>query len=295
MKRKILFSDIAINVSIVALFLVVISLILVNSKLIEINKLNNGYYSSNKQSFSISKQTSTYADIKNMYSKCTNGTILYKEMSQFEDLRGVLVKGDIDFPPIIEGRFFNENDFYKKKHIAVVGTKQKDRIYKDTDKFFIDIGGYPYEVIGIVGSEENSLLDYTIYANLDSFSEVDNNAGLFHLDGISKVAVKKSIEHLNADINIINLNSYGIINVFFGDFSSFAISVCILISFLLSCLFFSYFWFCSHLKLLDVMKIIGISRNKRFKEILLLYAKTVLPAFFIVIIMSVIILTQYIL
>lgn len=292
MKRKILFSDIAINISILALFLVVISLLLVNSRLIEIHKLNNGYYSSNKQSFSISKKTSTYDDIKKIYSKCLKGTILYKEMSTVEDLRGVLVKGNIKGPPIMEGRFFNKNDFYENKHLAVVGNKQRERMFKKDSITYIDIGGYPYEVIGIVGSNEKSLLDYTIYVNLDSFSEIGNNAGLFHLDGISDYVVETSLQKFKSDINIINLSKYGIINVFFGELPSFSLLLCIGISFLLSCAFFTYFWFCSHQKLLDVMNIIGLSRYTKFKEIVFLYIRTVLPVILLVFIITVILLTQ---
>lgn len=291
MKRKIIFADIAINISIITLFFAVISLIQVNSRLIAINKLNNGYYSSYRQAFNINKKTSTYDDIKKIYSKCVPGTILYKEMSHLEDLRGVLVRGNIDSPPIIEGRFFNENDFYKNKYIAVVGTKQKERIYKHNDGYVIDIGGYPYEVIGITGSG-NSLLDYTIYVNLDSFSEVDNSVGLFYLDGVSAIAVKKTLEQLKDEVNVVNLNNYGLINVFFGDFSSFVISICIIMSFLSLLVFFSYFWFYSHKKILDVMKIIGMSQKEKLKKILLLFAKTVLPAFFIVAISSLVLFTQ---
>lgn len=292
MKRKILFSDIAVNISILALFLVVISLFLVNNRLIEIHKLNNGYYSLNTQAFSIRKKISTYEDIKKIYSKCLKGTILYKEMSQVEDLRGVLVKGNIKAPPIIEGRFFNENDFYKKKHLAIVGSKQKERMFKKNSSTYIDIGGYPYEVIGIVGSKEKSLLDYTIYVNLDSFSEIDNNEGLFHLDGIADDTVQMSLEELKSNINIINLSKYGIINVFFGELPSFSLLLCIGVSFLLSYAFFTYFWICSHQKLLDVMNIIGSSRGIKFKEIAFLYIKTVLPVIFLISFITAILLTQ---
>lgn len=279
MKRKFLFADIALNISIVVFFLSVAAVVRISGKLSEMNKLNRGYYSSHRQAFTLNKKTGTFDDIKKIYSKCMAGTILYKELSRLEDLRGVLVKGDIDAPPVMEGRFFNENDFYSNKHIAVVGVKQKDRVYEKNGGFFIDIGGHPYEVIGIAGTG-CSLLDYTIYINLDSLSEVDNEAGLFYLDGISGDVVNKSIEELKDGINVINLDNYGIINIFFGDIPGLIILMCILTSFLLSCLFFTYFWFYSHKKLPDVMNIIGMSRGQIAGEIFREYVKTILPAIF---------------
>ncbi len=296
MKRRVLFADIAMNISILALFLVVISLVSISSRLIEVHKLNNGYYSTNRQAFSINKKISTYKDIKMIYLKCISGTILYKELTQFEDLRGVLVKGDIQEPPIIRGRFFTENDLYKEKYLAVIGNKQTDRVYKSNDCPYIDIGGHPYEVIGITGSKKgSSLLDYSIYVNLDSFSEVDNNAGLYHLDGIIEKNVKKSLALFEKDIRQIDLGSYGIINVFFGEIPGFLLLICICLAFISFCVFFSYYWFCSHRKLFDVMTVIGISQNKIFKEFVVLYFKTVLPALILVFIISAILFTKNVL
>lgn len=279
MKRRVIFADIAINISIIILFLTILLVLFMSNKMLNIHMLNNGFYSSNKHSFNILANSSTFDEIKSMYSKFNESTILYKELAQDEDLRGVLLKGAIEEPPIIEGRFFNENDFYKGKHYAIVGRNQKDQIYKIGSHSFIDIGEHPYEIIGIVGSKKDkSLLDYSIYVNLDSLSEVSNTTGLYHLDGISDERVKKTLAQFETDIIEINLMSYGILNAFYRQIPSFSLLICLGLAFISFYIFFSYMWFYSHHKLIEVMDIIGFSSIQKLKKTTWLYTKTILPS-----------------
>lgn len=279
MQRKILFVDIAINISIITLFLSGLLVFFIGNRLYEKHLMNNGYYTKNKCSFKLPTEISTYNDIKNIYLKCMENTILYKDMSPYEDLRGVLLKGNIDGPPIIEGRFFAESDFYNKNYYAVIGTNQKENMYESNNRFYIDLAGHPYEVIGIVGSEKDrSLLDYTIYVNLDSFSEMDNGVGLYHLDGISGESVKQTLARLGKDLNVINLGDYGILNVFYGQIPGFSLLICVGLAFISFYIFFSYEWFRSRHQLSEVMTIIGLGHTEKFKEISLQYLQTILPS-----------------
>lgn len=56
MKRKFLFADIALNISIVVFFLSVAAVVRISGKLSEMNKLNRGYYSSHRQAFTLNKK-----------------------------------------------------------------------------------------------------------------------------------------------------------------------------------------------------------------------------------------------
>ena len=278
-KRKILFADVALNISIITLLLITFLLFFICNRLLNIHMLNNGFYSANKYSFSIPVKTSTYDDIKNMYSKCMENTILYKELSRYEDLRGLLIKGKIDAHPMIQGRFFVEKDFYKGHYYAVIGTNQKDKAYESHHRFYIDLAGKPYEVIGIVGSKKyRSPIDYSIYVNLDSFSEVDNNTGLYHLDGISDKSIKQSLAEINMDLKIVDLGNYGILNVFYGQVPAVLLLVCVVSAFISFTIFFSYEWFRAHHKLIEAMTVIGLGCREKVKEIAFQYFCTILPS-----------------
>jgi len=147
MHRKILFVDVALNISIVTMLLTVLLMYYTGYRLFEIHLLNNGYYSNNKCTFKIPMKTSTYDDIKSMYSKCAENTVLYKELLRYEDLRGVLIKGKINPPPVIEGRFFVESDFYNGHYYAVIGIGQKDSTFENNGHLYIDLAGKPHVLI----------------------------------------------------------------------------------------------------------------------------------------------------
>lgn len=142
-----------------------------------------------------------------------------------------------------------------------------------------------YEVIGIIGDKRTrSLIDYSIYVNLDSFSEVNNDIGLYHLDGMSDKSVRQTIEQFNMNLKLIDTGKYGILNVFYRHVPAVSLFVSVRLAFISFFIFFSYEWFRSRHKLNEAMTVIGMSRREKFKEIFPQYFLTILPSLTLVII-----------
>ncbi|UTR15779.1 ABC transporter permease [Salipaludibacillus sp. LMS25] len=163
-------------------------------------------------------------------------------------------------PPLIEGRFFEEEDFFKDKKTAVVG--------KSVNEFTIkDIKESGYEVIGIMGTDYQSDIDHLIYYNLDSLMDLngeskpfivvsDNNEDAI-LDGIKE-------QGLN-DLSIIKRNDSGTFNFITDEsFQPFLIVIIFLLLaiFSFTITYFYYFYKNNEIKILWLM---GIHYNSFFK------------------------------
>ncbi|MFD2880039.1 ABC transporter permease [Paenibacillus rhizoplanae] len=88
-----------------------------------------------------------------------------KRFAQF-----ILIKSTYD-PPLAEGRFFNDADFfYNNDNLAVIGKNidGTDLLEKKRMSFIILFAGRSYKVIGIMGASYSSKLDNTVLVNLDS-------------------------------------------------------------------------------------------------------------------------------
>lgn len=96
--------------------------------------------------------------------------------------RGVFYKGDAIIPPVIEGRFISEEECLIREPLAVVGKEYKKDIYSENGKNFIDYLGKKYEVIGIVGMDQDSTLDSLVFVNLGSMDPDVQLQGRLYLD-----------------------------------------------------------------------------------------------------------------
>ncbi|WP_350344566.1 ABC transporter permease [Proteinivorax tanatarense] len=82
--------------------------------------------------------------------------------------KGVFFKKDKYTPPIIEGRYFTEDDFYTGQKVAVVG--------KSVDQSLIEtIEEQNYEIIGEMGASYTSRIDHLIFLNIDSLDSSFSN------------------------------------------------------------------------------------------------------------------------
>lgn len=85
--------------------------------------------------------------------------IIFDDSFNNEQLRGVLVKGSVNSPKILEERFFNETDFFSNKKIVVIGENMIEHTYEKSGKKYISLFNDIYEVIGICGYGINSIID----------------------------------------------------------------------------------------------------------------------------------------
>lgn len=133
-----------------------------NSNIELISKINNAFYTDDAEYFRTSNKNLNLYDIKTTLS---DGTLLYNLLSDEQDIRGVIFKGAVEYPNLIRGRFFSENDFDGHNRVAVVGKEVETR--EENGETVYDYQGETYKVIGILGYNWKTRLDRTVFLSLN--------------------------------------------------------------------------------------------------------------------------------
>lgn len=74
--------------------------------------------------------------------------------------------------PIKDGRFFKNSDFVEDSFTAVIGKDLEDKTVIKDNKKYININEIDYEVIGVIGYENQTLFDKYIFINGCTMSSV---------------------------------------------------------------------------------------------------------------------------
>lgn len=159
-------------------------------------KLSQGYYGSDTiylQVFDLESKL----DYEALYAGFKDA-ILFQELSG-EYVRGVLFHGDIDSPPLLEGRFFMEDDFFNGKKLAVAGNTYDPAIKHLDGRDYLVINQENYEVIGRLGTGEISQLDKMLLINLDAVAP--ETGGLYAIDGISPKRIAAASTFLQCEVD----------------------------------------------------------------------------------------------
>lgn len=106
---------------------------------------------------------------------------LYKNIVGVQYGEAIYFKGDIKKKPkILDGRYFNQDDFNQNKKVAVIGKGLLDQVVKENGKEYYYVANDNYEVIGVLGDEKKETgNDYSVYINLDALLNKDS----FYLKG----------------------------------------------------------------------------------------------------------------
>ncbi|UTR16882.1 ABC transporter permease [Salipaludibacillus sp. LMS25] len=90
-------------------------------------------------------------------------------------IRGLFFQENTYIPPMIEGRYFSEDDFYAGKKVAVIG--------KSVGEDFVElIERDHYEIIGVMGTSHAAKIDHLILVNLDSLESPLSKRYTLHTD-----------------------------------------------------------------------------------------------------------------
>lgn len=82
--------------------------------------------------------------------------------------------------PMEQGRFFNRSDFEPDKNAAVVGKNKKGEIYERNGQKYIMVQGIECDVLGVIGYENQTLLDDYIFVNL--LAGIEKNTHMYLID-----------------------------------------------------------------------------------------------------------------
>ncbi|MCY8029139.1 hypothetical protein MOB47_06475 [Bacillus inaquosorum] len=166
-----------------------------------IEKVSNDFYSEASEHLIIKGLSRDI--LKNIYSSSKKNFILYKENINPEDnrVRAVILSGNIKSPPIIQGRFFQNTDFFKNKKIAVIGSGVDVKKLNNGDECYV-FEDECYKVIGRIGTKFKSKLNTFVYLNLDEVDSASVSYVLEEKKSENKLFAKAS--NKNLDIKIID-------------------------------------------------------------------------------------------
>lgn len=181
-KRKINIDDLLLSVFIV---ITTFMLMMVSSYFVkknDIDKLTNELYSSTSIHFGI-KDSKADQHLNSFIKETKNSNYtLFKENVGEKHIRGVYSSQSINNIPMKSGRFFQKEDFFHNKKLAVVGKDFKD-IKNINEKKCFNYQGYCFEIIGVIGTEVKSNVDNMVYLNLDALFDLNfSSTGIYVLD-----------------------------------------------------------------------------------------------------------------
>ena len=101
-------------------------------------------------------------------------------------LRGVFFRGKraADLP-LIQGRFFTEEECLSEVPLAVVGQAVFESCYEENGHDYLDYMDQKYEVIGVTAISGTSPIDSLVFVNLGSIPAEEQIKGIFYIDNAS--------------------------------------------------------------------------------------------------------------
>lgn len=184
--------------------------------------------------------------------------------------RGVFYQGNVSLPPMLEGRFFLQEECLSREPLAVIGSSYCDAVYIDDGIKHIDYLNKPYRVIGVTGVNHSSTLDSLIFVNLGSLSPEEQLNGRYYIDAEEKIdgvfeqmneasvrLFNNSLVRIEIPVTLIDVVSGG---VYLKDY----LKICVALLFV-----FMYFSILTQAilqqkRMVSVMKIVGITFPKVF-------------------------------
>jgi hypothetical protein len=155
---------------VIAMSFILLAIVYYVVNISELEKCSLKYIHSYAQKVKFEDQSSTLDVLNSLYQRNIPFAALSGNADKSSTV-GILFSDQVDFPPIIKGRFFHTTDFFVDKCQAVVGKDVADQIYYDAGSPFIDIGNVKYSVIGITATNVDTPINSCIYYNLDSVTQ----------------------------------------------------------------------------------------------------------------------------
>lgn len=131
----------------------------------------NGMYSGHQKNFSIcnAEQEGQWEDvIPALESKYNNFAIYVPIQNPEIVIRGVCVSGKVETPPMVEGKYFDFATSWTDTPKAVLGKQYREHAVERAGKMYYDYQGVEFEVIGVMGTKEDSRLNYMMMMDFKS-------------------------------------------------------------------------------------------------------------------------------
>lgn len=217
-------------------------------------KISREFYSNHAVTFFVTD--SGRNDIEYIMENMNQGDILYGEIDGY--CRGVYVKGHKNKFPVIEGRGFQDTDYFADKKAALIGRNFREDCEIINGKRYYIYRNEPYEVIGILGIESPSLLDNYVWINLDAMLDTFHSDGFYVLDGGRKCGDILKDPNLIHIVSEVEAEEVGIKAMYQERNTGIIIFVLLAVCFFICASICISFWLESQKYVLSVKRLCGI-------------------------------------
>lgn len=196
-------------------------------------------------------------------------SVTYYENNEDSPVIGVFYNYDIDKKyPLVEGRMISSNEMKEEKKVALVGYKFIDDI---SDNNTINVKGEEYNVVGVLGDKEGSILNSRIYINLKSLnSDIFNKS--FNMSVVDKKTsdiagniynrLREKEKNINLSIYDIQGNVSPLLDSINTNIVSLVIGILVIICLISTVVNISLYWIKNEKKIIGIKSLVGGTKLK---------------------------------
>lgn len=127
--------------------------------------MDAGFFGASSSAFAIREESITMREAAAVAAACGKNIAVYQDYKGPEQVRAIYFSGTYANLPMMEGRFFQESDFTVGNRCAVIGKNRRSELVQRGGKAYIELQGVPFEVLGVMGPEEETAFDSTVLIN----------------------------------------------------------------------------------------------------------------------------------
>lgn len=199
----------------------------------------------------------------------SNNTFVSKELN--ERMRGIYFSKDYSYKlPVIKGRFFNYEDFKLNNNYVVVGKKLEKYLYYKNKKQMFSFKGKEYEVIGILGMNSKSIIDYFVLFNINNIFSYAPKKTKIVLGNPKEDVLNKLNNYNNTNLlKPIEIENAGISRVWSTTNIYYLITICVYILLIITVIFLFMIKSNFYTNYLKIFKLLGFSKNFIYRKLIL--------------------------
>lgn len=245
-----------------------------------VNRLGrSGMYSGNQRNFSLlcAEDENQWEEVMGPLASAQDDFAVYLSVQDPQMVvKGICVDGEVETPPMVWGEYFGFDTSWTDTPTAVLGRQYLEKTVMRDGKTYYSHGGTEFEVIGVMGTKEESRLNHMMIIDFKSAVRLCGINSVYVLDAKDESGVLETGKELETLFHspaslVINLEKkkWGSFTAQF--FSSGAIMdtmyVMILISFLLSTVLVTMIWLRFRNQLFFACSLCGYGRRATGLEI----------------------------
>ncbi|MCI9447646.1 MAG: ABC transporter permease [Lachnospiraceae bacterium] len=177
-------------------------LILTASRAEQTNSMSkNGMYSGHQKNFSVynSEQEGLWEEVMPVLGAKYDDFAIYMPLQDPEMIvRGVCVRGKVEEPPMLEGKYFDFADSWSDTPKAVLGKQYREMAVERDGKRYCTYQGMEFEVAGVMGTKEDSRLNYMMLMDLRSAVRIAGINSSYVLDTKKEADLLEIGQELNS-------------------------------------------------------------------------------------------------